>query len=328
MRRRAFIVGLGGAAAWQLAARAQQRERVRHIGVIMTLTPDDPEAQARLAGFRQALQDLGWSAGHNVRFDYRWGSGDFELNRKNAAELVGLAPDLILATGTPTLEPLLRATHTVPIVFVQVPDPVGAGMVESLSRPGGNATGFFNTDYDLAGKWLGLLKEIAPKVTRVALVRDSSTTAGIGQWGASQAAASTFGVELRPVGVSSPDEITHTIASFARDPNGGMVVAESGPAIVHRELVIAEAAKYRLPAVYPQRLFVQGGGLISYGSNTVDPYRRAAGYVDRILKGEKPAELPVQAPTKFELVINLKTAKALGLDVPPSLIARADEVIE
>jgi putative tryptophan/tyrosine transport system substrate-binding protein len=330
MRRREFITLLGSAAAaaWPLAARAQQADRIRRIGVIMSLASDDPEAQARLAEFRQALQDLGWSAGHNVQFDYRWGAGDFELNRKNAAELVGLAPDVILATGTPTLEPLLRATHTVPIVFVQVPDPVGAGMVESLSRPGGNATGFFNPDYDLAGKWLGLLKEIAPKVTRVALVRDATTTAGIGQWGASQAASSTFGVELRPVGVSSPDEIERTIASFAREPNGGMIVAESGPSIVHRELIIAEAAKYRLPAVYPQRLFVQAGGLISYGTNTVDPYRRAAGYVDRILKGEKPADLPVQGPTKFELVINLKTAKALGLDVPSSLLARADEAIE
>jgi putative tryptophan/tyrosine transport system substrate-binding protein len=329
MRRRDFIsLFVSAAATLSLPAGAQQADRVRRVGIIMTFTSDDPEAQARVAAFRQALQDFGWSADHNVHFDYRWGAGDFELNRKNAAELIGLAPDVILATGTPTLEPLLRATHTVPIVFVQVPDPVGAGMVESLSRPGGNATGFFNPDYDFAGKWLGLLKEIAPKVTRVALVRDSTTTAGIGQWGASQAAASTFGVELRPVGLSSPDEIERTIDSFARDPNDGMIVTESGPSIVHRKLIIAEAAKYRLPAVYPQRLFVQGGELIPYGTNTIDPYRRAAGYVDRILKGEKPADLPVQGPTKFELVINLKTAKALGIAVPPTLLARADEVIE
>jgi putative tryptophan/tyrosine transport system substrate-binding protein len=329
MRRREFIMLVGGtAASWPLAARAQQADRVRRIGVIMPFASDDAEALARLAAFQQALQDLGWSADRNVQFEYRWSAGDSERNQKNAAELVGLAPDVILATGTPTVEPLLHATHNVPIVFVQLADPVGAGMVESLSRPGGNATGFTTTDYEMAGKWLGLLKEIAPDVKHVALFRDSTTTAGIGQWGASQAAASSFGVELRPVGVSSADEIERTVDAFARAPNGGLIVTASGPSIVHRELIIAEAAKYRLPAVYPQRLFVLDGGLISYGNNSIDPYRRAAGYVDRILKGEKPSELPVQTPTEYELVVNLKTAKMLGLSLPASVLARANEVIE
>jgi putative tryptophan/tyrosine transport system substrate-binding protein len=329
MERREFITLLGGAAAaWPLAAHAQQTDRVRRIGVIMPFASDDPEALARLGAFRQALQDLGWSADRNVHFEYRWGVGDSERNHKNAAELVRLAPDVILATGSPTVEPLLRATHDVPIVFVQLADPVGAGMVESLSRPGGNATGFTTADYEMAGKLLGLLKEIAPDVKRVAVFRDSATTAGIGQWGASQAAASSFGVELRPVGVSSADEIERTVDSFARAPNGGLIVTASGPSIVHRELIIAEATKYRLPAVYPQRLFVLDGGLISYGNNSIDPYRRAAGYVDHILKGEKPSELPVQTPTEYELVVNLKTAKMLGLSIPASVLARANEVIE
>jgi putative ABC transport system substrate-binding protein len=329
MRRRDFIKGIvGSAAVWPLAASAQEADRVRRIGVMMPLASDDAEALARLAAFRQALQDLGWSANRNVQFEYRWSAGDSGRNRKNATELVGLAPDVILATGTPAVEPLLQATHNVPIVFVQLADPVGAGMVESLSRPGGNATGFTTTDYDMAGKWLGLLKEIAPDVKRVALFRDSTTTAGIGQWGASQAAASSFGVELRPIGVSSADEIERTVDAFARAPNGGLIVTASAPSIVHRQLIIAEAAKYRLPAVYPERLFVLGGGLISYGNNTIDPYRRAAGYVDRILRGAKPSELPVQMPTKYELVVNVKTAKILGLSVPVSVLARADEVIE
>jgi putative ABC transport system substrate-binding protein len=327
MRRREFVaLAMGAPAVWLGAVRAEPADRMPLIGVITPLSQDDPEGQARLAAFLQALQEL--DASRKVRVENRWGAGDADRNRKNAAELVSLSPDVILATGSLTLEPLLRATHTVPIVFVNVADPVGAGMVESLSRPGGNATGFTTIDYDAAGKWLELLKEIAPGVKRVALLRDSTTAAGIGQWAASEAFAGTFGVELRPVGVSVAAELERSIDMIARDPNGGMIVTESGPAIVHRELIIALAARYRLPAVYPFRLFVTEGGLISYGNNTIDPYRRAAVYVDRILKGTKPSELPVQNPIKFELVINLKTAMALGLSIPPSLLARADEVIE
>jgi putative ABC transport system substrate-binding protein len=284
--------------------------------------------QARLEAFQQALQSLGWMVGGNVRIEFRAGAGDPDRNRKNAAELVGLAPDMIVATGSPTLEPLLRATRTIPIVFVQVADPVGAGLVESLSRPGGNATGFTTIDYDAAGKWLELLKEIAPHVKRVALLRDANTAAGIGQWGASEAFAGSVGVELRPIDTSVFSEIEQRLSPFASDAEAGIVVTESGPAIVHRDLIVALAARYRLPAVYFQRLFVTAGGLISYGTNTIDPYRRAASYVDRILKGAKPSDLPVQNPTKFDLAINLKTAKLLGLAVPASLLARADEVIE
>jgi putative tryptophan/tyrosine transport system substrate-binding protein len=328
MRRREFITVIGGAVAWPLAARAQQPDGIRHIGVIMPLSLDDPEGQARLAAFVQELQQLGWIVGRNVRIDYRWGAGDTDRNRKNAAELVVLAPDVILATGTPTLEPLLRATRIVPIVFVQVTDPVGANLVESLSRPGGNATGFSTADYGTSGKLLDLLKEISPNVKQVAVLRDGTTTAGIGQWAAIQTVAPSFGVELRPVNVSDVAEIERTVGAFARDPNGGLIVTESAPSIVHRKPIIALAARYRLPAIYGQRFFVTEGGLISYGHNTIDPYRRAASYVDRILKGEKPATLPVQTPTKYELVINLKTAKALGLTVPPALLTRADEVIE
>jgi len=329
MRRRDFIkVIVGNAAAWPLSARPQQADRVRIIGATTSLSENDPEDKVRSAAFRQRLQELGWTVGGNVRIEYRYGSGNAERIRKNAAELVALAPDVILVTGTPSLEPLLRQTRTVPIVFVQVPDPVGAGFVESLSRPGGNATGFVTFDYDIAAKWLELLKEIAPNVTRVALLRDASTSAGVGQWAASQAVASALKLELRPVNVSDVADIERTIGMFARDANGGMVVTESGPSIVHRDLIISLAARYRLPAVYPLRGFVISGGLISYGSNSVDPYRDAAGYVDRILKGEKPADMPVQAPTKYELVINLKTAKAIDLTIPPRVLARADEVIE
>ena len=312
-----------------LAARAQQGERMRRIGVITSLASDDPEYQARNAAFLQALRELGWTVGRNLQIDdYRWGSGDADLSRRNAAELAALAPDVILATGSPTLAPLLQATRSVPIVFVQIADPVGAGFVESLARPGGNATGFTALEYGLGGKWLELLKEIAPNVTRVAVLRDDTSSAGIGQWAAIQGEASSLGVDLRPVGLSDAAKIERTIDTFARDPNGGLIVTESGPAIVHREQIIALAARYRLPAVYAQRVFVTDGGLISYGTDTIDPYRRAAGYVDRILKGEKPADLPVQASTKYELVINLKTAKALGLTVPPTVLSRADEVIE
>lgn len=325
--RRQFVLALGGAAAWPIVARAQQAGGMRRVGVAIPLAADDPEAQARLAAFRQTLQDLGWTVGRNLQIDYRWGAGDPSLNRKNAAELVALAPDVIFATGSPTLEPLLQKTRTVPIVFVQVSDPVGAGLVESLARPGGNATGFSTMEYAGSAKWLELLKDIAPNVKQVAVFRDATPT-GIGQFGAIQAVAPSFGVELRPVGVSDIAEIERMMSAFAREPNGGMIVTESGPSIVHREQIIELAARYHLPAVYAQTLFVTGGGLISYGHDTIEPYRRAAGYVDRILKGEKPADLPVQAPTKYELVINLKTAKTLGLGMPASLIARADRVIE
>jgi len=327
--RRQFISALGGAAAtWPLAARAQQGESMRSIGVLTNLATGDPEDQARDAAFLQRLQQLGWTVGRNVRIDYRWGAGDADRNRRNATELAALAPDVILVTGTPVLGPLLQATRTIPIVFVQVPDPVGAGYVESLSRPGGNATGFSTIDFATSGKWLQLLKEIAPNVTRAAVLRDDTSSAGIGQWAGIQAGASSLGVDLRPIGMSDVATIERTIDAFARDPNGGLIVTESGPAIVHREQIVALAARYRLPAVYGQRFFVTGGGLISYGHDTIEPYRRAAGYVDRILKGEKPADLPVQAPTKYQLVINLKTAKALGLTVPQSILSRADEVIE
>jgi len=331
MRRREFIALLGSsttAALWPITVWAQQPERIPLIGVIMPLSSDDPEGQARLAAFRQALQEMGWSVGRNVRIEDRWGPGDSARNSRNTTELLGLAPDVILATGSPTLEPLLQATRTVPIVFAQVNDPVGAGMVESLSRPGGNATGFTTADYDAAGKWLELLKEIAPNVKRALILRDPNTASGIGQWGAAEAFAHSFEIELRPVNVSIVGEIERAVEIFARDGDGGMIVTESGPSIVHRDLIVALAARHRLPAVYGQRLFVTAGGLISYGNNTVDPYRRAASYVDRILKGAKPSDLPVQNPTKFELAINLKTAKALGLSVSQSLLVRADEVIE
>jgi putative ABC transport system substrate-binding protein len=322
MRRREFITLIGAATALPLVARAE----LRLIGVITPLSADDPGTRARDAAFRQALKELDWIVGSNIRIEYRWSTSDSE--RRNAVELVGLSPDVILATGSATLEPLLRATHTVPIVFVQVADPVGAGLVESLSRPGGNATGFTTADYTAAGKWLEFLKEIAPNVKHVALVRDANTAAGIGQWGASEAFAGSFGLDLRPVGVSIAAEMERSIELFARDANCGMVVTNSGSAIAQRDLIVTLAARYHLPTVYGQRLFAVAGGLISYGSSAIDPYRRAAGYVDRILRGTKPSDLPVQNPTKFELVINLKTAKALGITAPATLLARADEVIE
>jgi ABC-type uncharacterized transport system substrate-binding protein len=328
MRRRDFIAGIvGSATAWPLTASAQA-DKVRLVGAATSLAENDSEGKARLAAFRQGLQDLGWDEGRNLRIEYRYGDGTPERVRKNAAELVALAPDVTLVTGGPSLEPMLHLTQSLPIVFVQVADPVGAGLVESLSHPGGNATGFAALDYDVAGKWLELLKEIAPNVTRVALLRDASTSAGMGQWGASQAVASALKLELRPVNVSAVAEIEQKIGVFARDANGGIVVTESGPSIVHRDVIIAQAARYRLPAVYALRAFVVAGGLISYGNDTIDPYRRAAGYVDRILKGEKPADLPVQTPTKFELIVNLKTAKMMGITIPQTVLARADEVIE
>jgi putative ABC transport system substrate-binding protein len=301
---------------------------MRRIGVLMTLAADDLQGQARLVAFVQGLQESGWTDGRNVRIDIRWGAGSAERMRGYAAELVALAPDVILATGSVTVGPLLQATRAVPIVFVVVPDPVGAGFVNNLARPGGNATGFLQFEYVLSGKWLELLKQIAPGITRAAVLRDPAISAGIGQFGAIQAVAPALGVEVIPINVRDAGEIEDAITAFARSSNGGLIVTGSTLAIVHRELIITLAARHKLPAVYYERFFVSSGGLSSYGPNLVDQYRRAAGYVDRILKGEKPADLPVQAPTKYELVINLKTAKALGLEVPPTLLARADEVIE
>ena len=330
MRRRDFItlLGSGAAAAWPFAARAQQDGRMRRIGILFGLVADDPESTARLAAFLQALQELGWTDGRNVRIDTRWGAGDPERIRKHAAELVALAPDVILATGTTIMGPLQRATRTVPIVFVNVSDPVGAGLVASLARPGGNATGFASSEYGASGKLLELLKQIAPRATRAAVIRDPALSSGSAQFGAIQAVAPFLGLDVSPVDGREAPEIERALAAFVRELNGGLVVTLSTLTIVHRELIIALAARHRLPAVYPARLFVTSGGLISYGPNSVDSYRHAASYVDRILKGEKPADLPVQAPTKYETVLNLKTAKALGLDVPATVLARADEVIE
>jgi putative tryptophan/tyrosine transport system substrate-binding protein len=329
MRRREVITLLGSAAvAWPLRARAQQGERMRRIGVLMSLAADDSESSARLTAFVQGLQQLGWTDGRNVRIDIRWAAGDADRGRKYAAELVAFAPDVILASGGSVAGRLLQVTRTVPIVFTQTPDPVGAGFVASLARPGGNATGFTSAEYGMGAKWLELLKEIAPRVTRAAIIRDPAISAGLGEFGAVQAVAPSFGVELRPVDVRDTGDIEHTITAFARESNGGLIVTSSALAIAHRELIITLAARHKLPAVYAGLSFVTGGGLMSYGADSIDPHRRAASYVDRILKGEKPTDLPVQAPTKYELVINLKTAKALGLEVPPTLLARADEVIE
>jgi len=328
MRRRAFITLVGGAAVWPLAARAQQSKRLRRVGVLMPYAANDPQVQTRNAAFLQGLQQLGWTVGNNVQIDYRWSAGNEDDTRKYAAELVALAPDVIFASGSAAVGPLRRATRTVPIVFAATPDPVGAGFVESLARPGGNITGFTPYEYGIGAKWLEVLKEIAPSVARVAVIRDPTITAGIGLWGAIQSVSPSFGVELRPVDVGDAGEIERALAAFAGSPNGGLILTGSALAIVHRDLIIALAARYQLPAVYYERYFAAAGGLISYGYDTVEAYRLAAGYVDRILRGEKPADLPVQAPTKYELVINLKTAKALGLTVPDSLLARADEVIE
>jgi putative tryptophan/tyrosine transport system substrate-binding protein len=329
MKRRDFITLLSGlTAAWPLVARAQQGERVRRIGVLMNIAADDPDAQIRLAALLQGLQQVGWTVGQNIQIDYRWGGGSAELMRKHAVELVALAPDVILAHSSTALAPLLEATRTVPIVFAVVADPVGAGYVESLARPGGNATGFTNFEYTIAGKWLELLKDVAPGVTRAAVLRESAIAAGPAQFGAIRALAQSFGMEVRPVEVRDGGEIERAIAAFARSSNDGMIVTGSPAAIVHRRLVIALAARHRLPAVYNTRVFATGGGLISYGPDLPDQFRRAASYIDRILKGEKPADLPVQAPTKYELVINLKTAKTLGLEIPTPVLARADEVIE
>jgi putative ABC transport system substrate-binding protein len=329
-KRREVITLLGGAAAaWPLAARAQQGERMRRIGVLTGgPRPDDQDAQANIAAFLKVLQQLGWVDGRNMRIDYRWGLGQADTIRKQAAELAALAPDVILSSGTASLAPLMQATPVVPIVFVNVADPVGGGFVDSLSRPGGNATGFMQFEYDLSGKWLELLKQIVPNVTRAAVIRDPALPSGIGQFAVIQSVAPSVGVEVRPVSVRDVAEIERALAAFARSPNGGLIVTSSALTARHRELIIALAARHKLPAVYYRRYFVTTGGLMSYGYDLVDQFRRAASYVDRILKGEKPADLPVQAPTKYELVINLKTAKALGIDLPASVLARADEVIE
>jgi putative tryptophan/tyrosine transport system substrate-binding protein len=329
MRRREFITLLGGAAAgWPLAARAQQADRVRRIGFVTNLSADNPEGQARNAAFLQGLQQLGWTVGRNVRIDYRWGATDIDHVRKNAAELVALGPDVIMAPGGSTVRALQQATSSVPIVFGEATDPVGGGLVASLAKPGGNTTGFASFEYGMGAKWLELLKEIAPSVTRVAILRDPIGVGGGGQYGAIQTVASSLGVEVRPVDARDAGEIERAVAAFARESNGSLIVTASRFAELDRDLVITLAARHKLPAVYYERYYVTGGGLISYGTDFIDQYRRAAGYVDRILKGEKPADLPVQAPTKFELVINLKTAKALGLTIPPTLLTRADEVIE
>ena len=326
MRRREFISLFGGAVALPLAARAQESERLRRIGVL--LPANDAEYQARMAAFLQGLQQLGWSDGRNVRIDTRYAAGDANLTRKYAAELIALAPDVILAPGSTSLGPLLQATRTVPIVFTTILDPVGAGFVDSLARPGGNATGFIAFEYGLSGKWLELLKQIAPSLTRLAILRDPATAAGIGQFAAIQSVAPSFGVELRPIDVREAGEIERAVTAFARSSAGGLIVTAGSGSAIHGELIITLAARHKLPAVYSDRHFVTGGGLISYGPDRIDQYRRAATYVDRIFKGEKPADLPVQAPTKFELVINLKIARALGLTVPSSLLASANEVIE
>jgi putative tryptophan/tyrosine transport system substrate-binding protein len=329
MRRREFITLLGGAgAAWPLAARAQQDERVRRVGVLAYWTADDAEGHGRLAAFTQALAQSGWSEGRNLHIDARATANADEL-RRHAAELVALAPDVILAaTGTATVAALLQTTRSVPIVFATVIDPVGAGFVASLAKPGGTTTGFTIYEYSMSGKWLELLKEIAPAATRVAVLRDPAVASGIGQFGAVQIVAPSLGVVVSPVDLRDTGEIERAIAAFARSPNGGLIRTGSAMGIVHRDLIVRLAARHRLPAVYPGRFHVTAGGLISYGPDLIDQFRRAASYVDRILKGEKPSDLPVQAPTKYELVINLKTARALGLDVPAPVLARADEVIE
>jgi putative ABC transport system substrate-binding protein len=329
MKRREVIGLLGGAAAssvsWPLAARAQ--ERVRRVGVLMTTAADDAVAQARNAAFMRGLQQSGWTDGGNVRIDTRWTAAISDEIRKHAAELVALKPDVILATGSAGTGPLAQLTRTIPIVFVHVPDPVGAGFANSLARPGRNLTGFTSFEFGMGGKWLELLKQIAPRVTRAAVLRDPAISAGIGQWGAIQAVAPSVGMEVSPIDVSDAGEIERDIGAFARASYGGLIVTASSLAVGYRHLFVTLAARHRLPAIYFERLFIPGGGLISYGADLVDLYRQAAGYVDRILKGEKPGDLPVQAPTRYELVINLKTARALGLDLPTSVLARADEVI-
>jgi putative tryptophan/tyrosine transport system substrate-binding protein len=327
MRRREFLGILGGAAVWPVASEAQQAERVRRDGLLNILGPDDPEAQARRAVFEQTLAQLGWTVGRDLKIETRQVGGDLDSLGRYAAELVALAPDVIFSIGSITVASLQQATRTIPIVFVGVPDPVGAGFIESMAHPGGNITGFSSFEYSMSGKWAELLKQIAPHVTRALVFRDPTSAAGIGQFAAIRSVAQSLGLELTPVNVRNTDEIERAVAAFARSGNGGVIVTPGGTA-AHRKLIIGLATRYKLPSVYPYRYWALDGGLISYGPNTHDPVRRAAGYVDRILKGEKPADMPVQAPTKYELVINLKTAKALGLTIPQSLLATADEVIE
>src|SRR5438093_2146454 len=329
MRRREFITVIGAAAAWPLAGHAQQSERVRRIGVLMSQSADDPNGLAWISAFAQGLQERGWTIGGNVRIEYRWGAGDLDRFRKYAAELVALSPDVVLASAGSIVGAFQQASRTVPIVFVTTIDPVGGGWVESLSRPGTNATGFASYEFSMSGKWLELLKEIAPSVKRVAVIRDPSVPAGSGGLAAIQTVAPSFGVELTPVGVRDAGDIERAITAFARGSNGGLILVGPTSSVQrYRDLIIMLAARHRLPAIYSGRFYATAGGLISYGADPIDQYRRAAGYVDRILKGEKPADLPVQAPTKYELVINLKTAKPLGLEVPATLLALADEVIE
>jgi putative ABC transport system substrate-binding protein len=328
MRRREFITGLGSAAAWPVVARAQQGDRVRRIGVLLPATADDAVFQARVGAFLQGLALLGWTIGRNVRIDIRWATLNAAEIRRHAEELAALAPDVILANGASAVGPLLQVTRTVPIVFPLITDPVAAGFVDSLARPGGNATGFMSFEYSQSGKWLEVLKQIAPSVTRVAVLRDAVLGSGTSQFAVIQAAAPSLRVEVNPVNMRDAGEIERAVAAFARSPNGGLIVTSGGSALVHRNLISALAARHKLPAVYSERIFVAAGGLISYGADYVNQYRQAAGYVDRILKGEKPADLPVQAPTKYETVINLTTAKALGLTIPETLLATADEVIQ
>jgi len=327
MRRREFLGILGCAAAWPIASKAQPTERTRVVGVLTNLGPDDPEAKARITVFEQTLQQLGWAVGRDLKIEIRETGSDLDQLRRYAGELVALAPDVILTIGSVALAPLQQATRTIPIVFVNVPDPVGAGFVQSMAHPGGNITGFSNFEYSMSGKWAELLKQIAPKATRALVLRDSSSAAGIGQFAAVRSIAQGLGVELTPSNVRDADEIERNVAGFARSANGGVIVTAGGTA-AHRKLIISLVARYKLPTVYPYRYYAVDGGLMTYGPNTYEPVRRAAGYVDRILKGEKPADMPVQAPTKYELVINLKTAKALGLTIPQSLLATAEEVIE
>jgi len=329
VKRRVIITLLGGAAAaWSLAARAQQGERIRRIGVLMNTTPDEPDSEARVTALAQGLQEAGWAVGRNLRIDTRWSSGNRARLRKEAADLVALGPDVIVAGVGPTTLVLQQVSHTVPIVMAQAVDPVGSGFIKSMARPGTNATGFTQFEFGLSAKWLELLREIAPQVTRVGIVREVEGQVGVAQWAVIGAAASPLGVELSPINVRADGETERAVAEFAHDSNDGLIVVVSSIATIQRDLLVKLAARHRLPAVYPYRFFVDAGGLMSYGPNLLDGYRRSASYVHRILKGEKPADLPVQAPTKYELVINLKSAKALGLEVPPTLLARADEVIE
>jgi ABC-type uncharacterized transport system substrate-binding protein len=327
VRRREFIAGLG-AASWPVMARGQQADRLRRVGVLMTLAADDPESQRRLAVFAQHLQQIGWTDGRNVRIEYRWSAGASGRMRRNIEELIALAPDVIVATAITSVEPLLQATRTIPVVFVIVPDPVGTGIVDSLARPGGNATGFMAYEFSIGTKWLELLKEIAPAIRRVAVLRDVTQPFAMSIFGAIQGMAPSFGVEVIPVGMREGSEIERSLETFARSRDGGLIPSPSAATVRHRELILTLAARHKLPAVYWERAFVTAGGLMSYGPDLIEQFRQTAGYVDRILKGEKPGDLPVQAPTKYQTVLNLKTAKALGLELPTSILVRADEVIE